>query len=196
MICIQMIFGKSSGNLNIKTLNIYGKPQFTYSVVVYKYLKHVNNLENHSFSSALTETDSSFFWWHRWIYGLHDRNSDERNTKSDLRNAAHTINITAVVRGSLSISERKKKLGYWSTASSEVQEHAELQTEEELKFSSCKIVTLLNFASFSFWGIHEQQVNTKCSFLYFCWKQNINKHHLLFRGPLIKACLYSYVHAQ
>lgn len=42
MIRIGMIFGKNSSNLNIKTLKTYGKPQFAYSVVVYKYLKRAN----------------------------------------------------------------------------------------------------------------------------------------------------------
>lgn len=40
MIWIGIVFEKSSGNLIIKTLKTYGKSQFTYSVVIYKHLKH------------------------------------------------------------------------------------------------------------------------------------------------------------
>lgn len=60
------------------------------------------------------------------IWAPHDGNSEERDTKSDLKNADYAISITAVVIGNLSVPDGKKKLDYWSTASSEVQEHAEL----------------------------------------------------------------------
>lgn len=108
MIWIGMIFGKNSGNLNIETLKTYGKPQFAYSVVVYKYSKPIN-WENHNFSSALTETDSSSSDGTDMpsdiIWTPYDGNSEERYTQSDLRNAAYAITITAVVRGSLSIPD-------------------------------------------------------------------------------------------
>lgn len=60
------------------------------------------------------------------IWTPYDGNSEERDTKSDLRNAAYAISTTAVVKSSLSTPDRKKKLDCWSTDSSDVQKHAEL----------------------------------------------------------------------
>lgn len=55
------------------------------------------------------------------IWSPYDGNSEEGDTKSDLGNAAYAINIAAIVRGSLSNPDgKKKKLNYWFTASSEV----------------------------------------------------------------------------